>query len=51
MDNPELIIIGAGLSGLSLGALLAEEDKVKTLILEKDKNFGGRVKVWQKGDF
>lgn len=51
MDNPELIIIGAGLSGLSLGALLAEEDKVKTLILEKDKNFGGRVKVWQRGGF
>jgi hypothetical protein len=39
----DTIIIGAGLAGLSVGALLSSEEKSKVLILEKEEYVGGRL--------
>jgi phytoene dehydrogenase-like protein len=43
------IIIGAGIAGLHIGALLSQHGKV--LILEKSKEIGGRAKVVDKEGF
>ncbi|TXT58070.1 MAG: hypothetical protein BAJALOKI2v1_450013 [Promethearchaeota archaeon] len=42
-DHFDYIIIGGGISGLHLGALLSQHGKV--LILEKSKEIGGRARV------
>ncbi len=39
----DTIIIGAGLAGLTVGALLASEENQKVLILEKEDYLGGRL--------
>lgn len=41
---PDVIIIGAGIAGLSAGALLAK-DGYSVIVLEKSKNIGGRAQV------
>jgi len=46
----DFIIIGAGICGLSLGALLVN-DGYRILILEKAKSIGGRAKVIEKNGF
>lgn len=50
-NNHDIIIIGAGIAGLSLGALLAAESDFKVLILEKNPHLGGRVRVQKKDGF
>jgi thioredoxin reductase len=42
-DHYDTIIIGAGLAGLTAGALLAAEEKQKVLILEREQYLGGRL--------
>lgn len=42
MSRWDVVIVGAGLSGLSLGAVLAEKGK-RVLILEKEGYLGGRA--------
>jgi phytoene dehydrogenase-like protein len=50
MNNSyDYIIIGAGIAGLHLGALLSQHGTV--LILEKDKKIGGRAKVIEVDGF
>ena len=46
----DFVIIGAGICGLSLGALLVH-DGYRVLILEKAKSIGGRAKVIEKNGF
>ena len=41
-DNYDAIVIGAGVGGLSAGALLAKEGR-KTLVIEKEDRVGGRA--------
>ena len=45
----QYIIIGAGIAGLHIGALLSQHGKV--LVLEKAKDIGGRAKVIDKNGF
>lgn len=45
-----IVIIGGGLSGLSIGALLSHDGHTVT-ILEKNAQFGGRARVLQKKGF
>ncbi len=45
--NYDYLIIGAGLSGLSIARLLADEGK-KVLILEKRDHFGGNIATEEK---
>ena len=42
-DHYDTIIIGAGLAGLTAGALLSAEEKQKVLILEREQYLGGRL--------
>jgi phytoene dehydrogenase-like protein len=48
--NPDVIIIGAGLGGLSAGALLGSSG-MRPLVLEKGENSGGRVTVIERDGF
>ncbi len=50
MTEYDVIIIGAGISGLSLGALLANVGK-KVAIFEKLGKIGGRCRIWRKDGF
>ena len=50
MSEYDFIIIGGGVSGLSMGALLANKRK-KVLIIEKENKIGGRAKFWKKNGF
>ncbi len=43
----DTIIIGAGLAGLTAGALLASDEKQKILVLEKESYVGGRLLSFQ----
>ncbi len=45
----DLIIIGAGLGGLSLGAILAQKEGRRVLVLERESTIGGRAHHF-KGD-
>lgn len=47
---PRTIIVGAGIAGLQLGALLAAEGR-EVLILEKLSRVGGRAFLWEKDGF
>ena len=49
-EKIDFIIIGAGICGLSLGALLVNEG-YKIIILEKANTIGGRAKVIEKNGF
>jgi phytoene dehydrogenase-like protein len=46
----DIIIIGAGLGGLTAGAKLAKEGK-KVLVLEQHNRVGGCATTFQRGDF
>jgi prolycopene isomerase len=50
MKKYDIIIIGAGLGGLSIGAMLAKKDK-KVLVLEKHYQVGGYATNFKRGDF
>lgn len=50
MVKKDAIVVGAGLGGLSAGALLSKSG-IKTLVLEKGENVGGRVAVLEKEGF
>lgn len=39
----DVVIIGAGMGGLITGAILAKENRMKVLVLEKASEIGGRV--------
>ncbi|MHA1363530.1 MAG: phytoene desaturase family protein [Candidatus Freyarchaeota archaeon] len=41
--NYDVVIIGAGLAGLTVGALLSSEEQKKVLVLEKEDFLGGRL--------
>ncbi|MFH1538123.1 MAG: NAD(P)-binding protein, partial [bacterium] len=51
MKQADVIIIGAGLAGLSLGALLAGRGGRSVIVLEKSSAPGGRVRVVEKDGF
>jgi len=46
----DFIIVGGGITGLSIGALLAH-DRKKVLILERTGKLGGRAQIWEKDGF
>jgi len=48
MSRWDVIIVGAGLSGLSLGAVLAEKGK-RVLVLEREGHLGGRATTVEFG--
>lgn len=50
MKQTDVVIIGAGLAGLSLGALLANSGRSVT-VLEKASAVGGRMRVVEKDGF
>src|SRR5260370_36418445 len=43
VENPDVVIVGAGMGGLITGALLAKLDNRRVLVLEKEAEIGGRV--------
>ncbi len=49
-EKYDVIIVGAGVAGLQLGALLAH-DGMRTLILEKSSRVGGRAFVLEKDGY
>lgn len=50
MDEYDAIIIGSGIGGAAIGALLASEN-LKTLIIEKNAEVGGRCSTYEKEGF
>ena len=50
-DDNDIIIIGAGIAGLSLGALLGAKTSRQVLIIEAAHHLGGRVRVVEKDGF
>ncbi|MDD5222883.1 MAG: NAD(P)/FAD-dependent oxidoreductase [bacterium] len=50
MADYDFIIIGAGINGLALGALLSK-DGARVLVLEKSREVGGRAWVQERGGF
>jgi phytoene desaturase len=50
MKSRNVIIVGAGFGGLTLGALLARQG-MRVRILEKNADAGGRARVWRSGGF
>ena len=48
--NYDVIIIGAGLGGLTAGAKLAREGK-KVLLIEQHDRAGGYATTFKRGDF
>ena len=46
----DFVIVGAGICGLQLGAMLAR-DGYRVLVLEKQKHVGGRAFLWEKNGF
>ncbi|MEW6202258.1 MAG: FAD-dependent oxidoreductase [bacterium] len=51
MQRDDIIIIGAGIAGLSLGALFAEKTSHQVLILEAGHHPGGRARVIERDGF
>ena len=49
MNFFETIVIGAGLTGLTIGSLLTEKNR-EFVILESDNKIGGRVKTEKFND-
>lgn len=50
MKRKHVIIIGSGFGGLSAAALLAKQD-FRVTVLEKNKEVGGRARIWKKNGF
>ncbi len=50
MENPEVVIVGAGIAGL-IAAIHLEKSDIHPLIIEKDDRPGGRVKTYQESGF
>lgn len=46
----DFVVVGAGICGLELGAMLAHDGK-RVLVLEKQKRIGGRAFLWRKDGF
>ncbi len=46
-EKYDTVIIGSGLAGLTVGALLTSEEKQKVLVLEKEAYVGGRLLSFQ----
>jgi len=47
----DVIIVGAGIAGLTLGALLARRSALRVLLLEKSGRVGGRIAVTDRDGF
>ncbi len=47
--NFDYIVLGAGIAGLHIGALLSQHGKV--VVLEKTNEIGGRAKLVEKDGF
>jgi cation diffusion facilitator CzcD-associated flavoprotein CzcO len=43
-EHYDTIVIGAGLSGLSIAAILSSEEGKKVAVLEKENYLGGRLR-------
>ncbi|MFX1572004.1 MAG: phytoene desaturase family protein [Promethearchaeota archaeon] len=50
MTDYDVIVIGGGIGGTAVGALLAS-NKLKTLLVEKNKLIGGRCSTYEKEGF
>jgi 1-hydroxy-2-isopentenylcarotenoid 3,4-desaturase len=50
MKKPSVIIVGAGIGGLSEACLLAKQG-YKVTVFEKNSSLGGRARVWKKDGF
>lgn len=50
MSGKNVIIVGAGFGGLTLGALLARQG-MRVRIVEKNADPGGRARVWRSGGY
>ena len=50
MDNVDVIIIGAGIGGLTAAAYLARAGR-KVIVLEQDSHIGGTAHVFKRGGF
>jgi phytoene desaturase len=50
MRNGEVVVVGAGFSGLATAALLAK-DGLDVTVIEKNEQPGGRASVWKEGGF
>ncbi len=48
MRSGEVVVIGAGFSGLATAALLAK-DGFNVTVIEKNEQPGGRASVWKEG--
>ncbi|MBT3221736.1 MAG: NAD(P)/FAD-dependent oxidoreductase, partial [Proteobacteria bacterium] len=46
----DIVVVGAGICGLQLGALLASDGR-KVTVLEKSSHVGGRAFLWEKEGF
>ena len=42
-NDCDAVIIGAGMGGLITGAILAKQEGMKVLVLEKEREIGGRI--------
>ncbi len=49
MDRYDVIVIGAGLGGLTAAALLAQAGR-KTLLIERNYGVGGAASTYKSGD-
>lgn len=50
MESYDIIVLGAGISGLAAAWYLKKEG-IQTLVLEKDKEVGGKIKSYQANGF
>ena len=50
-NNVDVIIIGGGIGGLMTGAILAKQEGMKVLLLEKEKFLGGKIFSFEHSEF
>ena len=51
IDNPKIVIIGAGISGIAAGSYLASAGFTDFVILEATERVGGRIHSIDLGEF
>lgn len=51
IDNPKIVIIGAGISGIAAGSYLAQSGFTDFVILEATDRIGGRIHSIDLGEF